>query len=88
MSNGVVGMLAPEGINAREIVNLLRVDHDLEIPPSPGELETKVFRAGVFGNLTKEDILGFLDALECCLIKLGYPLVKGLAKKKVSERIL
>jgi serine---pyruvate transaminase len=79
MSNGVTGMLAPEGINAREIVNILREKFDIEIPPSPGELEKKVFRAGVFGNIKDEDIFAFLRALESALIELGYPVTKGAA---------
>ena len=82
MSNGVTGILAPEGINAREIISLLRNEHDIEIPPSPGELEKKVFRVGVFGNITEEDVVFFLNALESVLIKLGYNFKKGLAEKK------
>jgi len=87
MSNGVTGMIAPKGINAREVVNMLREKYNLEIPPSPGDLEGKVFRMGVFGNLGQKDIMQAISSIERSLIQLGYPVAPGEGVKAVKQYI-
>lgn len=56
--------------NAREIVNLMSEKHYITIAPSGGELETKLFRVGNFGNITRKDIERFLKALKSTLSEL------------------
>ena len=42
--------------DAKVLVHELQERYEIEIAPSGGELATKMFRIGNFGNITKEDI--------------------------------
>lgn len=70
-SNCVTGVKAPEGIDALEIVRIMD-EHQIAIAPSPGNLKTKLFRVGNFGNINQPDIERFLISLKLTLHELGY----------------
>ena len=63
-SNGVIGVLFPEKINAFKIVEQLRQKFSIEITPSPGNDKTKIARVGLFGNISFSDIDALIKALE------------------------
>lgn len=62
-ANCVTGILT-EKYDASEIVRIMREKHNIEIAPSGGDLKTKLFRVGNFGNITKKDIELFLHAMK------------------------
>ena len=53
-----------ENYDASEIVSIMRKKYHIEIAPSGGELKTKLFRVGNYGNIKKNDIDSFLDSLK------------------------
>lgn len=85
MSNGITGVFSPERINAKDIADILREKHNIEIAPLPGELEKIVFRVGVFGDLEESDIIKFLRALELTLDELGYKIEFGKSIKAAKR---
>lgn len=50
--------------DASQIVRVMREKHNIEIAPSGGDLKTKVFRIGNYGNIGKKEIKKCLKALE------------------------
>jgi len=62
-SNGVIGVLFPERIDAFEVVQRLRVEFNIEITPSPGNNKARIARIGLFGNLNNSDIDDLLTGL-------------------------
>lgn len=59
-----------EKYDASEIVRIMREEHNIEIAPSGGELRTKLFRVGNYGNIGREEIDRFLKALKLTLEEL------------------
>lgn len=62
-ANCVTGILTDK-YDASEIVRIMREKHNIEIAPSGGELKTKLFRVGNFGNINEKDIESFLYAMK------------------------
>ena len=71
-SNGAIGILFPEEIDAFSIVEDLRYEFSIEIAPSPGADKPRIARIGLYGNLTFSDIDALLDALKQLLQRRGY----------------
>lgn len=62
-ANCVTGILT-EKYDASEIVRIMREKYDIEIAPSGGELKTKLFRVGNFGNISEDDVKIFLKSMK------------------------
>ncbi len=69
-ANCVTGVVTPEGINAAEVVKIMREKHHIELAPSWPGLKEKLFRVGNFGNINKAEIDRFLKALKLTLDEL------------------
>ena len=67
-----VNAILIKNVNASDIVKIMREKYNIEIAPSGGELKTKLFRIGNYGNINKKDIDRFLKALKQTLKELGY----------------
>lgn len=72
LANCVTGINSPANIDASEVVSIMSNKYNVSIAPSPGELKTKLFRIGNFGNIKQEDILTMLRALGNTLVELGH----------------
>lgn len=72
LASCVTGVNSPENIDASKVVEIMSQKHHISIAPSPGDLKTKLFRIGNFGNITMEDILTMLKALGSTLVELGH----------------
>lgn len=72
LANCVTGINSPENIDASQVVEIMSNKHNISIAPSPGDLKTKLFRIGNFGNIQQEDILTMLKALGSTLVELGH----------------
>lgn len=88
LSNVAIGIFTPDGINAKDIIFIMKEEYNIQITPSPPPLDEKVIRISVLGNIKEDDVIDFLNAFEATLIKLGYKLEKGLAENKAMEVIL
>lgn len=74
LANCVTGVFTPENIDASNVVSIMSEKYNISIAPSPGDLKTKLFRIGNFGNIQKDDILTTLKALGQTLVELGHPI--------------
>ena len=61
-----------EKYDASEIVRIMREKHNIEIAPSGGELKTKLFRVGNYGNIGKKEVKIFIKKLKLTLKELDY----------------
>lgn len=68
LANCVTGVLAPEGVDASEVVRVMNEKFHISIAPSPGDLKTRLFRIGNFGNISESDIDYCLASLKETLI--------------------
>lgn len=62
-ANCVTGVYTGE-YDASEIVRIMREKHHIEIAPSGGDLKTKLFRVGNFGDIKEKDVKRFLKAMK------------------------
>lgn len=70
-ANCVTGIVTPAKINAENVVKIMREKHHIEIAPSWPGLKERLFRVGNFGNINKQEIDRFLNALKLTLEELG-----------------
>lgn len=70
LSNGATGVVFPEGIDAKEIVDMMLAEHNIAVMPTPPPREHKMLRVGILGNINESDVGEFIKALERCLIKI------------------
>lgn len=78
MATCVTAVKVPDGVDAGEIVSLMRKRHNVVITGSLKELEGKVIRIGHMGHMAQTSaVLVALAALESCLQDLGFPVQPG-----------
>ncbi|HDP70358.1 MAG TPA: alanine--glyoxylate aminotransferase family protein [Actinobacteria bacterium] len=71
-SNAVTAIKAPEGIDGKNIVKIMREQFGITIAGGQGRIAGKIFRLGHLGYYDKFDILVTLSGLEMTLRELGY----------------
>lgn len=71
-SNTVTAVKVPEGINGKELIDLMRTDYQVVVAGGVGKLEGKVFRIGHMGDVTEGEIEDCLAALDSSLRTLGF----------------
>ena len=69
-ANCVTGIVTPNGINAAEVVRIMREKHHIELAPSWPGLKERLFRVGNFGNINKPEIDRFIAALNLTIKEL------------------
>jgi aspartate aminotransferase-like enzyme len=77
----------PAGINDGDMRGLMRTKYGVIIAGGLGELGGKTVRVGHMGNVTNNDIIATLSALEMSLMKLGYDMEPG-SGLGTAEKIL
>jgi aspartate aminotransferase-like enzyme len=75
----VTAVVAPEGIDGKQICAYIRKTHGIIFAPGQGKLAGKIFRIGHCGYYAPADILQCLGVLESALATLGYPAKAGAA---------
>jgi len=60
---------------------------NIEIAGGLGELKGKIFRIGHMGEVTANDIIAMIAALERTLLKLGYEIKLGTGILAVQEKL-
>jgi len=81
-STAVSAIYAPEGVDSKKLVKLLRDGYNITIAGGQDEAEGKIFRIGHLGYYDIFDILTVWSAVELALKDLGYdyPLGKGTTR--------
>ncbi len=72
-SNTVTAVRAPEGIDVKKLLQVLREEHDLVLAGGQATLAGKIFRIGHLGHVTESDIEEVIEALKVALPKLERP---------------
>jgi aspartate aminotransferase-like enzyme len=81
----VTAIRAPAGVDADELLLLLRDRHGVTLAPGQGDLKGKVFRIGHIGWFDVFDIASALSAVELALTELGAPIERGVAAARAFE---
>lgn len=87
-SSAVTGVYAPSGIDADNVIKLLKSEFQVTFAGGQENLKGKIFRAAHMGGIDKEHTLESIKALEEALARLGYKFNKGSgleAAKKILE---
>ncbi|MEE9198861.1 MAG: alanine--glyoxylate aminotransferase family protein [Dehalococcoidia bacterium] len=71
-SNTVTAIKAPEGLDVKELLRVMREEHGVVLAGGPGPLAGKVFRIGHLGYVNERDIDGVLASLRPTLERLGF----------------
>jgi aspartate aminotransferase-like enzyme len=67
----------PEGVNDADMRGLMRIKYGVIIAGGLGKLGGKTVRVGHMGNVTNNDIVATMSALEMSLMELGYDMEPG-----------
>jgi aspartate aminotransferase-like enzyme len=81
----VTAVYAPDGVDADELVKVLRDRHGITLAPGQGPLKGKVFRIGHIGWFDIFDITTALAGVELALGELGAAIERGVAVTRARE---
>jgi aspartate aminotransferase-like enzyme len=81
----VTAVRTPEGVDAGELLRLLRDRHGVTLAPGQGPLKGKIFRIGHIGYFDIFDIATALSAVELALTELGAEIERGVATTRAFE---
>jgi aspartate aminotransferase-like enzyme len=84
-SDALTAVYAPEGMNAGDIVKLLRVKYGITVAGGQADLKGKIFRIAHLGYSDTFDVVIAISALEMALDELGYSFTKGAGISKAME---
>ncbi len=85
-SETVTAVWLPDGVEAKTLLDALRVEHSVVLSGGPGKMRGKIFRFGHLGYVTDESVLAGLCALEAVLPKVGGP--RGRGAEAAAREIL
>jgi len=86
-SSAVTGVNAPAGVNADDIIKLLKTEFGVTFAGGQGDLKGKIFRCAHMGGIDEEHTIESIKALEQALAKLGYKFKAG-AGLEAAKKIL
>jgi len=81
----VTAIRAPEGIDGKDVVRLLRDRFGITIANGQGPLMGKIFRLGHIGWFDVFDIATQLGAVELALVELGAEIERGVGVTRALE---
>jgi len=86
-SNAVTGVHAPGGINADDIIKLLKTEFGVTFAGGQENLKGRIFRVAHMGGIDEEHTIESIKALEAALTKLGHKFKAG-SGLAAAEKIL
>ena len=86
-SNAVTGVIVPEGMNADDLIKVLKTEFSVTFAGWQEALKGKIFRVAHMGGIDKEHTIESIKALEAALTKLGYNFKQGSALD-IAKKIL
>jgi aspartate aminotransferase-like enzyme len=84
-SNAVSGVNTPDGMNADDLIKLLKTEYGVTFAGGQEQLKGKIFRAAHMGGIDKEHTLESIKALESALAKLGHKFSAGAGIDAAKE---
>ena len=72
-SNTVTAVKAPEGLDVKKLLKILREEHNTVLAGGQQRLDGKIFRIGHLGYVTEKDIDAVIAALKVALPQAGFP---------------
>jgi aspartate aminotransferase-like enzyme len=72
-SNTVTAVKAPDGLDVKRLLTILREEHDVILAEGQRELARKIFRIGHLGWVSEPDIDAVIERLRIALPKAGFP---------------
>src|SRR5437870_1078900 len=78
-SPAVTAFRPPARVDARNLIRILRDDHDTIVAGGQGKMEGQLVRVAHLGFVTLQDIVAFFSALELTLRDLNQPVEPGVA---------
>jgi aspartate aminotransferase-like enzyme len=76
-SPALTAVKAPEGIDAQEIVKIMREEHGVTIAGGQAQAKGRIFRIAHMGHISQWDLLTAVGALETTLAGLGHKFTPG-----------
>ena len=76
-SNGVTAVKVPDGVDGKQLTKMMYDRWRVMVAGGQGEMVGKIFRFAHMGDISPEDILAGLEALEQALAALGRPVSFG-----------
>lgn len=86
-SNAVTGVNAPPGLNADEVIKILKTEYGVTFAGGQESLKGRIFRVAHMGGIDREHTVESIRALEAALTKLGYKFRTG-SGLAAAEKIL
>jgi aspartate aminotransferase-like enzyme len=86
-SNSITAIKAPDGVDGKDIVRVLRETYGITVAGGQGGLKGKIFRIAHMGYVDRFDILLTICAVEMTLSGLGFPIELGRGIR-VAEELL
>lgn len=87
-SSSLTAIVAPSGINAKDVVKKMRKEYGVSIAAGQGELEQKIFRIAHMGWINEQDLIMCFSLLEKVLRDSGYTNFKiGASIARLQEVI-
>ena len=71
-SNTITAVRIPESVDAKALVDTLRLEHDVVVAGGLGQLERKIIRIGHLGAVSEADIVDCLEAIGKTLQAMGF----------------
>lgn len=87
-SNGVTAVLAPAGIEGKQVQKEMRQGFGITLAGGQKQLENKIFRIGHLGYVAQTDILVTLAALEISLVRLGVKIELGSGVRAAQQTMM
>lgn len=86
-ANAVTGVNMPEGMDAGDLIKLLKTEYGVTFAGGQEDLKGKIFRVAHMGGIDREHTIEAIKALESALTKLGYKFTAG-SGVAAAEKIL
>ena len=71
-SDTVTAVKAPDGLDVKKLLTILREEHNVILAGGQGELAGNIFRIGHLGWVTESDIEAVIERLKVALPKAGF----------------
>jgi aspartate aminotransferase-like enzyme len=84
-SSAVTGVFTPAGINADDLIKLLKTEFQVTFAPGQENLKGRIFRCAHMGGIDREHTIEAVKALEMGLSKLGYKFTMGAGVAAVKN---
>jgi len=84
-SNTVIAVNMPDGVDNTELRKIMKEQHEVLVGGGQGELKKSIIRIGCMGNISENETIRTIDALEKALNALRYPVEVGIGVEAARQ---